>query len=186
MSFTYEVFARLKSGDGSWGSAVTTVTGANPGGRVTITGLSNGVDYEFKIERETPPRRVSDIITARPLLGVDVPPNTFTAFGTAQPLNGGGTATFGTFTRPDGTTATGVLISFDKNNWSSFTVSGPGGVIGSVSRSGTKTITGPISEIVSNKQYFVEVDLSGPITLTVSVEPQGNSPAVPTTITYTP
>lgn len=81
MSYVYDVFHRPAGGSGPWTLGASGVTTATPGGRTTITGLTNGVRYEFEVRRTAPTVRNSNLGEGTPLGGIDAPPDTFSPTG---------------------------------------------------------------------------------------------------------
>ena len=181
MSYVYDVFYRPAGGSGPWTLGASGVTTATPGGRTTITGLTNGVTYEFEVRRTAPSVRSSDLGVGTPLAGIDVPPDTFTPTGEPSvSADGEKTAQRGTYNGTDG-----AFVRFKNGaNWEYFeayvgstlvcrVVKSPKRVIigGTEYNIDHPTVTAVVVEIESLRAYFIKTGGAS----SIAIQPNGGS-----------
>lgn len=185
MSYVYDVLYRLAGSSGSWTLGASGVTTATPGGRYTITGLTNGVEYEFEIRRTAPTVRTSDVGAGVPLAGIEVPPDTFAPTGEpAVSGDGGSTGQRGSYNGEDG-----ALLRFTNGaNWEYFEAYVGTTLVCRVEKSPKRVIIGGttysdltdpavtavVVEITSNRAYFVNTGGASDLT----IKPNGGSAIV--------
>ena len=182
MSYVYDVFYRPAEGSGPWTLGASGVTTATPGGRTTITGLTNGVPYEFEVRRTAPTVRNSNLGEGTPLGGIDAPPDTFSPTGEPSVSgDGDSTAQRGTYNGTDG-----AFVRFKNGaNWEYFeayvgstlvcrVVKSPKRVIigGTAYSDLTNTaVTAVVVEVESNRAYFINTGGAS----SIRVKPNGGS-----------
>lgn len=182
MTYVYDVYYRELGPSAAWTLGASGVTTATPGGRTTITGLSNGTEYEFEVRRTAPTARTSGPGTGQPLAGIEVPPDTFGPTGEpAVSGDGSTTAQRGTYNGQDG----GLLRFTGGANWEYFEAYVGGTLLCRVEKAGggryyiRGTLTpyasqSVVVELTSNRAYFI--DTGGAADLTI--KPNGGSSIV--------
>ena len=182
MSYVYDVHYRVAGSGGAWTLGASGVTTATPGGRTTITGLTNGVEYEFEIRRTAPTARTSDVGSGTPLAGIEVAPDTFAPTGESA-VSGDGDATGqrGSYNGEDG-----ALLRFTGGaNWEYFEARVDGVLICRVEKSPKRVIidgttysdldhpavAAVVVELTTNRAYFVNTGGAADLT----IKPNGGS-----------
>lgn len=181
MSYVYDVYYRVLGSSAAWTLGATGVATATPGGRTTISGLSNGTEYEFEVRRTAPTARTSGPGTGQPLAGIEVPPDTFGPTGEpAVSGDGSTTAQRGTYNGQDG----GLLRFTGGANWEYFEAYVGATLVCRVEKSPKRYFIAGVQtdyasqsvvvELTSNRAYFI--DTGGAADLTI--KPNGGSSIV--------
>jgi hypothetical protein len=182
MSYVYDVFHRPAGDSGTWTLGASGVTTATPGGRTTITGLTNGVRYEFEVRRTAPTVRNSNLGEGTPLGGINAPPDTFSPTGEPSVSgDGDSTAQRGTYNGEDG-----AFLRFTGGaNWEYFEAYVGSTLVCRVEKSPKRVIIGGttysdltnpavtavVVEVASNRAYFINTGGASSIT----IKPNGGS-----------